>query len=59
MEKPEVDGKINHPLVAAKRLRRNARAFLVSVARFAEVCEVREERRARNNPWVASQVEEN
>lgn len=53
-------GDRNNPLLAeGERFRRNARAFLIAVARFAEACEAREARRARNNPWATGQVQQN
>lgn len=58
METPEADR--NHQVLAqARRFRRNARAFMIALARYVEVCEAREERRSRNNPWIAGQVVEN
>ena len=59
MEGPENDEGGNSLPTQAERFRRNARTFLVAVARFVEVCEAREERRVQNNPWVADQVAEN
>ena len=59
MEGPEPDEGSNPLLAETERFRRNARAFLIAMARFVELSESREERRARNNPWVAGQVQEN
>ena len=59
MEGQETDEGSNHLLAETERFRRNARAFLIALARFVEASEAREERRARNNPWVAGQLAEN
>ncbi len=59
MAEPETDEGNNQLLAEAERFRRNARAFLIALARFVEVCEAREGRRAQNNPWAAGQVTEN
>ena len=59
MEEPDVNEGNNQLLAETERFRRNARAFLIALARFVEASEAREERRARNNPWVAGQLAEN
>ncbi len=59
MEEPETKNKNSRPVAEAERFRRNARTFLIELARFVEACEAREQRRAQHNPWVARQVAEN
>jgi hypothetical protein len=59
MEGPETDEGNSQLPAQAERFRRNARAFLIALARFVELSESREERRTRHNPWVAGQLAEN
>lgn len=59
MEEPTTDEAKRHLLGNDARFRKNARAFLIVVARYVELCEAREAQRARTNPWILGQVSEN
>lgn len=59
MEEPTADEMKRQLLGSVARFRKNACAFLIAVARYVEVCEAREARRTRTNPWIIGQVVEN
>lgn len=59
MDDPDLDDPLVRFLREAGRADRNARRFLVALARFNEVYEAWEEQQIDRNPWLVDQVAEN
>lgn len=56
MDEPQADEAMQRLEYNGVRFRKNARAFLIAVARYVELCEAREARQALANPWLRGQV---